>query len=412
MISRRRGGLELLAPAGNYESLQQAILYGADAVYLGGLQFGMRQASANFSEVELKTGIELAHQNDVRIYLTCNTLPRQDELDGLPDFMLAAEAAGVDALIVTDMGVMALARKVVPHMELHMSTQTGVVNSLAATELHRLGASRVILARELTLPEIADMRTKTPKSLIIEAFVHGAMCMSVSGRCVISNYLTGRDANRGACAQPCRWNYRLVEEKRPGEYFPVGEEAGGSYILNSKDLCMLQHIDKLAAAGISSFKIEGRAKSPYYVAIATKAYRAALDSYIADPEHYNPAPWMVEELNKISHRSYSTGFYLPDEEPGQCHDNGGYERDYQVAALVIGSADGYIEVLQKNRFCKGDIVELVGPDGPPVSFAITSITDADNNCDIEVANRPQQRLFIPSSGLRTNPGSYLRQKVE
>lgn len=401
--------LELLSPAGDLEGLKQAVKFGADAVYLGGLQFGMRQASANFTEDELNEGISFAHQNGVKIYLTCNTLPRQNEIDALPDFLRGAQAAGVDALIICDIGVLALAREIVPDMEIHISTQFGVVNSLSAAELHRLGAARVVLAREVSLNEIADIRKNIPEELELEAFVHGSMCMSVSGRCTISNYLTARDANRGECAQPCRWKYHLMEEKRPGEFFPIEEGEGGSYILNSKDLCMIEHIDKLVDAGVISFKIEGRAKSSYYTAVATKAYRAAIDAYLQNPSDYKPEQWILDEVFKLSHRKYSTGFYFDGDIPGQCHDNGGYERDYEVAAVVASYDKGIVELIEKNRFYAGDSFELVEPKGAPVIFTIDEMTD-ENGAEVKIANKPHQRIFVKSDK-PIEPGSYLRKKV-
>ena len=263
MKMKMRDCPEVLAPAGDFECLQAAVRFGADAVYLGGSRFGMRAASANFSEEGLQKGVALAHQNGVRVYLTCNTLPTNEEIEALPEFLKSVERADVDAVIVTDIGVLSLVKRIIPEMEVHISTQTGVVNYLTAAELYRMGARRVVLARELSLDDIARIRDKTPSELEIETFVHGAMCVSFSGRCLLSQYLTGRDANRGECAQPCRWGYHLVEEKRPGLYFPIEEDERGSYILNAKDLCMIEHVDKLAAAGISSFKIEGRAKSSH-----------------------------------------------------------------------------------------------------------------------------------------------------
>ena len=268
---------ELLAPAGDMERLQAALDFGADAVYLAGQMFGMRTAPSNFTREQLQEAVALAHARGVRVYLTCNTVPRNQEIDLLPDYLAFVQNVGVDALIVTDLGAMDLAKRYAPKVELHVSTQAGIANYAAANAFYQLGAKRVVLARETTLEEIAEIRAKTPKDLEIEAFVHGAMCMSFSGRCLLSNYMAGRDANRGACAQPCRWKYALVEEKRPGQYMPIYQDGEGSYILNSKDMCMVRHLPELLRAGVTSLKIEGRAKSAYYVAVTTNAYRWALD---------------------------------------------------------------------------------------------------------------------------------------
>ncbi|MBQ8670151.1 MAG: U32 family peptidase, partial [Oscillospiraceae bacterium] len=277
---------EVLAPAGDMERLKAALLYGADAVYLAAQQFGMRTAPSNFSPEELKEGVALAHAQGVKVYLTCNTTPRNHEVSQLADFLRQVAAAGVDALIVADPGVLMTAKQVVPQMELHASTQVGVTNYLSAQSLYQMGVKRVVLARELSLEEIAEIRANTPADLELEAFVHGAMCMSVSGRCLLSQYMAGRDANRGACARPCRWSYRMEEERRPGEYYTIGQDEHGSYILNANDMCLSEHLDKLWKAGITSFKIEGRAKSAYYTAVVTNAYRCATGILLADPDHY------------------------------------------------------------------------------------------------------------------------------
>ena len=300
---------EVLSPAGDMERLQAALRLAQTAVYLAGTEFGMRSAPANFTEEELAAAVTAAHAQGVRVYLTCNTIPRNAELERLGPFLSFAQDAGVDAFIMTDFGVMELAKRFAPHVDIHISTQAGVANYAAANAFYRMGASRVVLARELTLEEIAGIRTHTPKELELEAFVHGAMCMSFSGRCLLSNYMTGRDANHGDCAQPCRWKYALVEEKRPGQYFPVEETQGGSFILNSRDLCMIRQIPDMIEAGVTSLKIEGRAKSAYYVSVITNAYRLAVGLV-------HGTPWSACAAmdcggnRKISHRPYSTGFYL------------------------------------------------------------------------------------------------------
>ena len=296
---------ELLAPAGDMERLMAAVKYGADAVYLGGTTFGMRAAPQNFSDEELKTAVDYCHERGVKVYLTCNVLPRNDELYELPSFLKNAKEAGVDALIISDLGVLEYAKKYAEGVEIHISTQTGIVNYAAAKAFYELGARRVVTARELKLTEISEMRKNIPDDMDIECFVHGAMCVSFSGRCLISNYLVSRDANRGECAQPCRWKYTLMEEKRPGKHFPVFEGDGGTYLFNSKDMCMIEHIPDMIKAGITSFKIEGRAKSAYYVAVVTNAYRKAIDEYFENPsDDFRPSQWIIDEMRKISYRDY------------------------------------------------------------------------------------------------------------
>ena len=302
--------LEVLAPAGDYERFKAALDYVADAVYLGGKSFGMRAAPQNFDYEGLKKAVEEAHQKGVKVYLTCNTLPRNDEIPYFEQFIKEAVDSKVDAVIVADIGLMSLVKKYAPDMEIHMSTQTGIVNYVAANELYNMGAKRVVLARELSLEEVAEIRAKTPSELDIEVFVHGAMCMSFSGRCLLSSYLTNRDANRGECAQPCRWGYHLMEEKRTDEFFPIFEDEKGSYILNAKDMCLIDHLDESAKAGVTSFKIEGRAKSSYYVSIVTNAYRMAMDIFKSDPDNYKLPDWVRDEVFKISHRKYCTGFFF------------------------------------------------------------------------------------------------------
>jgi putative protease len=401
---------ELLSPAGDMERLEAAVMYGADAVYLGGKDFGMRGAPKNFEPRELADAVRFCHRQDVKVYLTCNTLPTNAEVVGLPFFLTSAAEAGVDALIVADIGVLMLAKRLLPNMEIHVSTQAGVVNYLTARELHSLGASRVILARELPLDDVARIRDKTPPELAIEAFVHGAMCMSFSGRCLISQYMTGRDGNRGQCAQPCRWSYQLMEEKRQGEYFPVIENEEGSFILNAQDLSMLPYIDRLARAGISSFKIEGRAKSAYYVAAITNAYRIALDLYAESPGDYLPPDWLVEETRKVSHREYSTGFYFPEKPPGQFYDFSGYVRDWELAAIVLGYEDGYLLVEERGRFLLGSELELLEPGRKPEAFTVTEILD-DEGLPQQSANHPMRRYRIPFH--RPVPkGAYLRRQLD
>lgn len=362
--------IELLAPAGDFERLEMALHYGADAVYLAGTQFGMRASAGNFTFPELSKATKLAHANGTAVHMTCNTLPREDELAQLPEFLEQAQDAGVDAFIIADLGVMAAAKKYAPKVSRHVSTQLGVINSATANVLFDMGADRVVLARETPMEDIRKIRANTPKELEIEAFVHGAMCVSFSGRCLLSNYLTGRDANRGACAQPCRWKYHLVEEKRPGEYFEISEDKG-THIMNSRDMCMIEHIPELIDAGVTSFKIEGRMKSAYYAAAVTNAYRHAID-YALKGEAL-PQVW-IDELNKVSHRPYCTGFYYGD--PGQHFAEASYFSDAYVCAVVEGCADdGFAELTQRNRFCVGDTVELLTNEGEPISFTVTELWD-------------------------------------
>lgn len=360
--------LELLCPAGDMERLEAALDFGADAVYLAGQEFGMRSAPANFSAEELRRAVCLAHGRGKRVYLTCNTLPSNEELSRLPEFLEQAQDAGVDAFIVTDFGVMEMMKRHAPKVEIHISTQAGIVNYAAANAFHNLGASRVVLARELSMEEIAEIRAKTPSSLEIEAFVHGSMCVSFSGRCLLSNYLTGRDGNRGGCAQPCRWKYALVEEKRPGQYMPIAEDASGTYIMNSRDMCMIEHIPELARAGVTSLKIEGRAKSAYYVSVTANAYRHAIDAYRKDADAPLPG-WIREELNKISHREYCTGFYF-GKYPGQVYENGGYVREYEVAAVSQGEENGFLKLSQRNRFFRDEVMDVLEPGGEPYLLTI------------------------------------------
>ena len=348
-----------------------ALHYGADAVYLAGTQFGMRAAAGNFTFPELKLATELAHANGTAVHMTCNTLPREDELSQLPEFLEQAQDAGVDAFIIADLGVMAAAEKYAPNVSRHVSTQLGVINSATANVLFNMGADRVVLARETPMEDIRKIRANTPKELEIEAFVHGAMCVSFSAAAItLSNYLTGRDANRGACAQPCRWKYHLVEEKRPGEYFEISED-NGTHIMNSRDMCMIEHIPELIDAGVTSFKIEGRMKSAYYAAAVTNAYRHAID-YALKGEAL-PQVW-IDELNKVSHRPYCTGFYYGD--PGQHFAEASYFSDAYVCAVVESCAeDGLAELTQRNRFCIGDTVELLTNEGEPIPFTVTELWD-------------------------------------
>lgn len=385
---------ELLAPAGDFESLEAAVYYGADAVYLGGKVFTMRTSSHNFDNEELTRAVKFAHSKGVRIFLTCNTLPRNDEIHALPKFFEESAQAGVDAFIISDLGVMELAQKYASQVEIHASTQTGIVNYAAANALYRHGVKRVVLARELSLKEIACLRENIPQSLEIEAFVHGAMCVSFSGRCLLSSYMTGRDANRGNCAQPCRWKYALSEEKRPGEYFPIFEDEKGTHIMNARDLCMIEHIPKLIEAGISSLKIEGRAKSAYYVATVINAYRIAIDRWFANPEEPFDAS-LLKEVEAISHRNYCTGFYFGPIEKGQVYENNTYIRNYDIIAVAESIEDGLVRCRTKNPFGLGN-VEVVEPGRIGRAVEIKAIFDESGNRLTEI-RRPNIDVLLELS---------------
>ena len=401
---------EILSPAGDFECLQAALDFGADAVFLAGKMFGMRSSSKNFDRDDLKKACDLAHSMGKKIHVTCNILPKNSELEALPSFLEFAQDIGVDALIVADAGVLEMAKRYAPKVAIHISTQAGVTNYATANALYNLGASRVVMAREVPLSDIAEIRAKTPKELEIECFVHGAMCVSFSGRCLISSYLTGRDANHGDCAQPCRWKYHLYEEKREGQFFPVEEFDGGTYLYNSRDMCMIEHIPELVAAGVSSFKIEGRAKSSYYTAVTTNAYRHAVDDFYAEGENFKLKPWIKEELEKISHREYSTGFYF-GYGPGQTTDNGGYIRRYDAAAFCEKSIDDTTSVIsQRNKFCVGDTLDILPPGGVPYNVKCISLTNEDGE-QVESAPHPKQILTMKSD-LPVPAGSVLRRKRE
>lgn len=397
---------ELLAPAGDMERLRMAVLYGADAVYLAGTSFGMRSFAGNFSPEELPEAVAFAHAHGVRVHVTVNTMPRGDELPALPAHLRLLNDSGVDALILADLGVFRMAQREAPNCELHISTQVSIANAACAAAWHELGAKRVVLARELSLEEIRVIRRDTPPELELETFAHGAMCVSYSGRCLLSNYMTGRDSNRGACAQPCRYQYALMEEKRPGEYFPIEEDEKGSYILNSRDMCMIDHLDDLLDVGLSSLKIEGRAKSAYYAAIVTGAYRHCLDNAAAG----RPIdPVWRDEVEHVSHRPYATGFYYGY--PGQYYENSRYIREWQVVALVTEcDSDGNAVISLRNKFRTGDTVELVGPDLRPFAMTVPEMRDEAGTV-IEEPRNPQMllKLRLPRP---VPPMTLVRHQVE
>ena len=405
-ITDMRKKPELLSPAGDMERLQMAVAYGADAVYLAGTSFGMRSFAGNFTPEELPKAVEYAHAHGVRTHVTVNTLARNSEIARLPEHLALLNEIGVDALILADLGAWRLAERCAPRCERHVSTQVSVSNYETARAWYEMGAKRVVLARELCLDEIREIRAKVPPELELEVFCHGAMCVSWSGRCLLSNYMTGRDPQRGACAQPCRYQYALMEEKRPGEYFPVFEDEKGTYIMNSRDMCMIDHLDDLMDAGVDCLKIEGRAKSAYYAAIVTGAYRHVLDA-VAEGREADPV-WR-NEVEKVSHRRYSTGFFYG--EPGQYVDHSRYIRECQICAVVTGNTpDGLAILSLRNKFSAGDELELVGPDRKPVSFAAPEMLLPDGT-PLSEPKTPQMeflmRLPVPAPTL-----SILRRSVD
>ena len=398
--------LELLSPAGDMERLKMAVLYGADAVYLAGTSFGMRSFAGNFTPEELPVAVKYAHAHGVRVHVTVNTMPRNDEIACLPAYLEQLENAGVDALILADLGAFTLAGKYAPHCQRHISTQQSIANYECAQAWFDLGAQRVVLARECSLAEIIEIRQKTSPELEIETFGHGAMCVSYSGRCLLSNYMTGRDSNRGACAQPCRYQYALMEEKRPGEFFPVFEDEKGTYILNSRDMCTIDHLKELMDAGIDCIKIEGRAKSAYYAAIVTGAYRHCIDDVAAGREL---DPVWRDEVEHVSHRVYSTGFYFG--EPGQYVENSRYIRQWQIAAKVESCDENGVALCSlNNKFRAGDALEVVGPDLRPFPITAENMTDTDGKPLGEPRN-PQMKFRIPLPR-QVPPFSILRKRVD
>ena len=381
--------LELLSPAGDMEQLNMSILYGADAVYLAGTSFGMRSFAGNFSPEALPKAVKFAHDHGVHVHVTVNTMPRNDEAAQLPAYLEQLDDAGVDALILADLGAFTLAGKYAPHCQRHVSTQQSIANYACAQAWFDLGAQRVVLARELSLEEIRGIRQKVSQDLEIETFGHGAMCVSYSGRCLLSNYMTGRDSNRGACAQPCRYQYALMEEKRPGEYFPVFEDEKGTYIMNSRDMCMIDHLDDLMDAGVDCIKLEGRAKSAYYAAIVTGAYRHCIDA-VANGQPLDPV-WR-NEVDHISHRIYSTGFYYG--QPGQYTKTSRYIRQWQIVAMVESCDErGLAKCSLRNKFRKGDILECVGPDTRPFEV-IPEEMETPEGAPLEEPKTPQMEFYL------------------
>ena len=397
---------ELLAPAGDWEKLQMAVLYGADAVYLAGTSFGMRSFAGNFSDEELPRAVDFAHRHGVKVHATVNTMPRSGEVDRLPEHLEKLNGAGVDALILADLGAFTLAGKYAPRCQRHISTQQSIANYACAQAWFDLGAQRVVLARELGMEEIREIRRRVDPALELETFCHGAMCVSYSGRCLLSNYMTGRDSNRGACAQPCRYQYALMEEKRPGEYFPVFEDEKGTYIMNSREMCRIDHLDDLMDAGVDCLKIEGRAKSAYYAAIVTGAYRHVLDD-VAAGRPVDPV-WR-DEVEHVSHRHYSTGFFYG--QPGQFYEDARYIRDWQICAVVTDcTPEGLATLSLRNKFACGDQVEVVGPDTKPFTMTAPMMTDSQG-LPLTEPKTPQM-VFTMQLPHPVPPMSFVRHAVD
>ncbi len=404
---------ELLIPANNLEVLKIAVIYGADAVYIGGEAFGLRAKAKNFSIADMEEGIQFAHMHHVKVYITANILAHNEDILGAREYFEELKRIKPDAIIIADPGIFMIAKEVCPEIEIHISTQANNTNYATYTFWHQLGAKRVVSARELSLQEIKEIREKIPKDLEIESFVHGAMCISYSGRCLLSNYFTGRDANQGACTHPCRWNYSIVEEKRPGEYLPVYENERGTYIFNSKDLCMVDHIPDVIEAGINSLKIEGRMKNALYVATVTRTYRKAIDDFLVSYEMYQEnLSWYLEEIEKCTYRKFTTGFYYgKPNETAQIYDTNTYVSKYIYLGTVQGEKDGYCIIEQKNKFSVGDTIEIMKPSGENSSCKVEEIINEEGKL-MESAPHPQQILQVKLSE-KTQQYDILRvEKIE
>lgn len=389
---------ELLAPAGDLEKLKIAVLYGADAVYIGGEAYGLRAKAKNFDLDTMAEGIKFAHDHGAKVYITANILAHNADFEGMAEYFKAVEKIGADALIISDLGVFSVAREAVPNMEIHVSTQANNTNYMSAKMWYQLGAKRVVTARELSFEEVKQIRENIPEDMDIEAFVHGAMCISYSGRCLLSNYLSGRDANKGACSHPCRWKYHLVEETRPGEYMPIEENERGTYIYNSKDLCMIEHIPDIIESGIMSLKIEGRMKTPFYVGTVVKAYRQAIDDYLADPALYQEKlPYYMAEVSKASHRDYTDGFYYQKPDGNQqIYNSNTYIRGFDFIGVVQEDSDpetGIAVVEQRNKFSVGDEIEVMPAKGDAFTMTVRNIWNEEGN-PVNSAPHPQQILRI------------------
>ncbi|MCR1953773.1 U32 family peptidase [Clostridioides mangenotii] len=404
--------VELLAPAGDLERLKIAITYGADAVYIGGEIFGMRTAAKNFSKEDMIEGVNFAHERGKRVFVTVNIIPHNEDFKELPEYLKELEDIGVDAVILADPGVLSVVKEVTPNMEVHISTQANNTNYMSANFWYNQGIKRVVMAREMSFDEIKEIREKTPEDMDIEAFVHGAMCISYSGRCLISNYMTGRDANRGSCAQSCRWQYHLVEEKRPGEYYPIYEDERGTFFFNSKDLCMIEYIPQIIQSGIYSLKIEGRMKTAYYVASVVRAYRMAIDEYYKNPETWKFNPMWLQELEKGSHRHFTTGFYINKPESSeQNYESASYVRNYDFIGIVRDVEDsGLVITEQRNKMCVGDEIEVMGPYKETTYTNIEEMYNEDGE-PIESAPHPRQIVKL-KLGVEVDKDYMLRKIIE
>ncbi|QHQ63768.1 U32 family peptidase [Anaerocolumna sedimenticola] len=404
---------ELLIPASNLEVLKTAVIYGADAVYIGGEMYGLRAKAKNFSLEDMKEGIDFAHSYGKKVYVTANITAHNEDLSGVSRYFEELKEIKPDAIIISDPGVFEIAREIVPEIDIHISTQANNVNYGTYRFWHRMGASRVVSARELSLEEIKGIRENIPCDLEIETFVHGAMCIAYSGRCLLSNYFTGRDANRGACTHPCRWKYYLTEETRPGEYLPVEENERGTYIFNSKDLCMIEYIPELVQAGIDSFKVEGRMKTALYVASVARTYRKAIDDFFESPELYRKnIPYYKEEISKCTYRQFTTGFFFgkPNEE-AQIYDNNTYIKEYTYLGILNGiNESGLYELEQRNKFSVGEEIEVMKPDGRNLTVIVKKITDGDGN-EMESCPHPKQKIFV-DFGIQLDRNDLLRRKED
>lgn len=387
---------ELLVPASSLEVLKIAVIFGADAVYIGGEAFGLRAKAKNFSHDDMKAGIAFAHEHGVKVYVTVNILAHNYDLEGVREYLQELKELKPDALIIADPGIYMYAKEICPEIERHISTQANNTNYETYRFWYELGAKRVVTARELSLKEIREIRTHIPEDMEIETFIHGAMCISYSGRCLLSNYLVGRDANQGACTHPCRWKYSIVEEKRPGEYMPVFENERGTYIFNSKDLCMIEHMDDIMDSGIDSLKIEGRMKTALYVATVARTYRKAIDDYLESPKKYEEnMSWYQDQISNCTYRQFTTGFFYgkPDETT-QIYDNNTYEKEYTYLGFVEGvNENGLVQITQRNKFSVGETIEIMKPDGRDISVEVKAIYDEEGN-SMESAPHAQQKLFV------------------
>ena len=402
---------ELLIPASSLEVLKTAVMFGADAVYIGGEAFGLRAKAKNFSMEDMKKGVEFAHAHGVKVHVTVNILAHNDDLPGVEEYLKELKEVGPDALIIADPGVFELAKEICPEIQRHVSTQANNTNYATYQFWWKQGASRVVSARELSLREIKEIRERIPAEMEIESFIHGAMCISYSGRCLLSNFFTGRDANQGACTHPCRWKYSIVEETRPGEYMPVYENERGTYIFNSKDLCMIEHIPEMIDAGIDSFKIEGRMKTALYVATVARTYRKAIDDYLEDPQKYRDnMPWYLDQISNCTYRQFTTGFYFgkPTEE-SQIYDSNTYVKEYTYLGIVGEICDGRCKIEQRNKFSVGETIEIMKPDGENVEVTVKRIINEEGE-DQESAPHSKQVLYIELEGSQASPYDILRRQ--